>query len=614
MNYLLTRLGITYTTDCTTFRLWAPTRNSVDLILYENDKTVTRKSVAMSKDEDGVFSVNINDNLDGMFYRYLLDSIIEVTDPYSVSSSVNSEMSAIVDLVSTDPEGFRTHIRPDNKPEEAIIYEVHVKDFTFHKSSGVENRGKFLGFIQDNNGNSTVTGIKHLIDLGVTHVHLLPVYDFNSVNEEEEMFNDINNYNWGYDPELYNTPEGSYSIDPKDPKGRVRELKTLVMKLHEAGISVIIDVVYNHTAKSWDSNFNSIYPMYYHRSFDGVHFSNGSGCGNEIASEKEMVRKFIIDSVKYWQDEYKIDGFRFDLMALTDRTTMELVRDTLREIDDNILIYGEPWAAQGSALDQSQMMTVGSQKNSNIGIFNPNFRDALKGEGDGNRKGYLQGNITLKINMEEGISGSIGLRKPYSICAEPRESINYFNSHDNLILPDKLKLTLGDRSQNEELSVLATNIIMTSQGIPFIHAGNEFFRDKKLDHNSYRSSTDINAIDWNYKNVYARDYKLTRDIIHFRREYIDYFNMDSHTVRKNLAFIDNLPGDIIGYTIKGPKGTIIILHSIKWFKTEINIDHLLNIDQSYKILFDKEGRTNNLHMEGEDLTLQPISTTIIEII
>ena len=602
---LVSKLGSNYSSGETTFHLWAPIRNSSILRVYDEWNSTEYKSYEMIKDEiEGTFSMTVQGDLDGKFYTYFLDNKYEVTDPYCKASSVNSKKSAIIDLHDTDPDGFLDYEIPFNDSKEAIIYEVHIKDFTIHESSNSKYKGKYLGFIDR---------IDHLKELGITHVHFLPIYDFITVNEHTDKFHDDENYNWGYDPELYNVPEGSYSINPYDPKSRIMELKRLIMELHKAGISVIMDVVYNHTYKSHDSNLNIIYPMYYHRSFDGVYFSNGSGTGNEIASEREYVRESIINSVKYWQEEFNIDGFRFDLMALTDKTTMQMVKEELEKVNENIMIYGEPWIAQGSPLPYHEQITPGSQKGTDIGIFNPKFRDSLKGEGDNYRRGYLQGNTDEKHNVEEGIVGSIGMRKN-GICHEPFESINYYNSHDNLLLTDKLKKSLGERDELREINKLAMSIIMTSQGIPFIHAGNEFLRDKELDHNSYKSGNRLNAIDWNLKKENRDIFDHSKDIINLRREYMDFFNLDRGDIFDRVYFIDNLPSDIIGYKIEGEYENLIIFHSIKWFKAKKDLSNYIyvNPECEYELIFNKYGSTSTLIDTDEEFELTPISTTIIK--
>lgn len=615
-------LGISYSHSSTKFKVWAPIRDKIKLLIYENFNHLRRREYPMYKDANGIFSAEISGNLDGKYYTYLINDMYEVTDPYSIASSINSEKSAIIDLKSTDPEGFREHPSPDHKYQEAIIYEVHIKDYSVCKSSGTSNRGKYLGFIDNDSSIGDInTGIEHLKELGITHVHLLPVADFITVREEPNKFLNSDNYNWGYDPELYNVPEGSYSTNPYDPKSRIIELKKLIMELHNAGISVVLDVVYNHTYRTNDSNFNTLMPGYYYRKFNGA-FSNGSGCGNELATEKAMTRKFIIESLKYWQKEYRIDGFRFDLMALIDNDTIYEAIEELRKQDPNVLIYGEPWTAQSSPLPLNKRSGFGSQRNREFAIFNPYFRDAIKGDGDGVNRGYVQGEGSLKNKIETGIIGSINMDKDHiGFCSEPVETINYYNSHDNLIITDKLKLWFGDIPELEDMSMLAMSIIMTSQGIPFIHAGNEFLRDKKLVSNSYNSDLSVNGINWENKKKYLNIFNHSRDVIEIRKEYMDFFNLSASEIRQSIKFISDLPDHVIAYTIKRQNRILLIIHNSGWDKFTINIADsieklkLTNKKNRYKKteILNKKGKINKIIKDITKYEVGRISTSIVSI-
>lgn len=541
------KLGITYTPQKTIFRIWSPLREKIELLLYPNANSVRRKSYTLNKKEDGVHEIAIEGDLKGCFYTFLIEGKFEVTDPYSIASSINSIRSGIIDLEDTNPKGWNTSfIHQNNNDCSPIIYEVHIKDFTGHPSSGVKNRGKYLGFIEDK-------VLNHLKDLGVTHIHLMPVYDFLTVHEDTEYFFDDDNYNWGYDPELYNVPEGSYSTNPNDPISRIKELKTLIMELHKAGFKVILDVVYNHTYRAYDSNFNIIMPGYYYRNLEDGTFSNGSGCGNEIASERPMVRKFIIDSLKYWVNEYKVDGFRFDLMALIDIDTIEEAILSLRQIKPDILIYGEPWTGGPTTLQDNKKTTKGKQSNVSFALFNDDFRNAIKGDNDGDGKGFVQGNLDFKAQVEMGIVGSIYYDDTHIGFAEsPSETINYVNAHDNLILADKMSKVFPsiDNEGLKRFNKLAFSILFTSQGIPFIHAGNEFLRSKYMVHNSYNSPLSINGIDWSLKEKNLDFYNYFKDLIKLRKSYKEFTLESSDDIRNKLKFMD-YPSTcgIIAYTI-----------------------------------------------------------------
>ena len=538
------QLGAHYSKESTSFNVWAPTHDKISLALYDTEKGLFRSLFPMEKAPDGVFSTCIEGDLHGYYYTYLVDGpkgISEVTDPYSVTASANSVRSGILDPQKTNPENWETHHRPKGSLGcDAVLYEVHVKDFSGHPYSGMENKGKFLAFTE--NGTSiqnTKTGLDHIVDLGVTHVHLMPVYDFLSVDEEVENLD--GNYNWGYDPELYNAPEGSYASNPHDPVARVKELKAAIQALHENGVKVVLDVVYNHTYQTKTSNFNTLVPNYYYRMTEEGYFSNGSGCGNEFASENPMGRKFIIDSLLYWATEYKVDGFRFDLMALIDKETIRLAREALLKVDPEIIIYGEPWMGGLSTLPENMRVYKGVQCDQGYALFNDDFRDAIKGDNDGTGKGYIHGNRDMKYRIHTGIVGSIPYDQKYiGFTTHPCETINYFNSHDNLILSDKLKITSPDASEDQliKLNKMAFNLLFLSQGTPFIHAGNEFMRDKSGYHNSYNAPLSINAIDWELKVKHIEFYKYVKGLIQLRKDYPCFRLKSIFDIQKRVHFIE----------------------------------------------------------------------------
>lgn len=555
-NYPVTqkKLGALYAKDQTTFNVWAPTQKQICLALYKDARNLHRTLYEMEKEADGVFTVTVEGDLHGYFYTYIVDTEHEVTDPYSISASANSLRSAILDLSKTNPQGWSTHARPrGNTGCDAVLYEMHVRDFTAHATSHVQLKGKFLGLTENGtNCDGYVTGLDHLVRLGVTHVHLLPVYDYLTVDETEDQEDD---YNWGYDPELFNAPEGSYATDPYDGATRVKELKSAIQALHAHGLKVILDVVYNHTYRTTDSNFNTLVPKYYHRTTkDGV-FSNGSGCGNEFASDHPMGRKFIVDSLCFWAEEYKVDGFRFDLMALIDLETVKVFQKALKKIDPEIMIYGEPWMGGLSTLPENKRVYKGAQCGKGFSLFNDDFRDAIKGDNDGTEKGYIHGNRDCVHDVKVGITGSIAYDDTLVGFAEkPSETINYFNSHDNLILMDKLTKTSPDANMETIIrqSKLAFGLLFTSQGIPFFHAGNEFLRDKKGHHNTYNASLDINAIRWHNKAKYYEFYKYVEDLIKMRKT-LSCLRMDNPKhIQERLKFYDGdaLEDGVIVYTIK----------------------------------------------------------------
>lgn len=633
MDIVKEKLGVIYSPEETIFRVWAPKRNMINLALYKDSLTRTREIYNMKKKPNGVHECIIKVDLKDKFYTYLVEGSHEVTDPYSIASSINSQRSGIIDLSETDPNGWENHREPLNRPIcEEIIYELNIKDFSISPSSGAYHRGKFLGLCEEKiqyNGSST--GIDHLEELGITAVHLMPVFDFSTVNEEEEFFYKDGNYNWGYDPEHYNVPEGSYGTDPRNPKSRILELKTMIMKLHEKDIKVILDVVYNHTYKTQNSNFNIINPDYYYRKNPDGTYSDGAGCGNELATEKPMVRKFIIDSLEYWLREYRVDGFRFDLMALIDRETMEEITSSLRKYKKDLIIYGEPWTAGPTVLEKNLRTRKGCQTKLGIAMFNDGFRDAIKGDNDGLIKGFSQGNIHSKIETETGIVGSISYdEKHRGFTRSPEETINYINSHDNLILYDKIKKLFPVALKDEIIlyNKLAFSILLTSQGIPFIHGGNEFLRSKNMDKNSYNSGIWINQIDWSLKEKNRGFYEYIRDLILLRKKYKEFTLSTEEEIKKGIKFLDmKLQGNLIAYTLKmESKGEYLLVlhngnnttstiycknirsHLIYWSNMKVENLYLREIFNLDGIVEGREERKNI-----ERININKISTTIYRV-
>ncbi len=627
------KLGMIYTPYETIFRVWSPLKDKITLLIYDDGESLVRKPFLMNKCRDGVHEIAIKGNLKGKFYTYLVDGNKEVTDPYSISSSINSIRSAIIDLEDTNPDGWENHTIPYNRRNcDAIVYEVHIKDFTAHKTSGAIHSGKYLGFAENNTSyNGLATGISHLKELGVTHVHIMPVADFISVREEKELFFNDGNYNWGYDPELYNVPEGSYATNPEDPICRVKELKTMIMALHESGLKVILDVVYNHTFRSFDSNFNTIMPNYYYRENQDGSFSNGSGVGNEIASERTMVRKFIIDSLLYWANEYKVDGFRFDLMALTDIDTVEEAITRLREIKPDIFIYGEPWTGGITALSDTKTTTKGTQGNKSFALFNDNFRNALKGDNDGNTKGFIHGNLDCKQDTETGIAGSIYYDDGHiGFASHPRETINYLNSHDNLIFADKIKNvfhTIDDEGLTR-LNNFAFSILLTSQGIPFIHAGNEFLRSKNMISNTYNSDLDVNAIDWSLKEKNLKAYNFMKDLISLRMRYKCFRMTGVEIIKRKLKFIQySGPCTLVEYTLEVEENNkyLLVVHNpnphscfitLGTVKEHICKSYATNLEKiSLNLIFNEDGLVNQIERDEvpHGINVPSFSTIVYEI-
>lgn len=568
-------LGFNYNKEYTFFKIYAPKINSVKLLLYENYNDVRYQSVNMYKNGE-YFEVKVEGDLDGIYYKYQLDEKFEIVDPFCKSSSINSLKSCVIDLNSTNPDGFIHEEYEIANRNEAIIYELSIKDYSSDISSKIRDdyRGKFLGLIEE----SDVSGINHLKDLGITHVHLMPVFDFVGVDERNSERFSGDNYNWGYNPENYNCIEGSYSTEPENPKNRIIEFKKMIQTLHANHIGVIMDVVYNHTFRNKDHPFNLIYPQFYRRDKDGD-FTNGSGVGNELNTEDEFVRRFIIDSLLYFQKEFHIDGFRFDLMALIDSETTDKIVSELRKNDENVIIYGEPWMADESPLSKNKSTTFVSQKGKDYAFFNSFFRNAIKGDNDDNSTGFVQENVD-KIGLETGICGSIYYdEKRHGFCENPNETINYFNSHDNLILQDKLMKTNSDI---ETSTKLCFDLIMLSQGIPFFHCGNEFLRSKSMYKNTYNLSLSINAVDWKLKYDNAEIYEYVKSLIEFRKMRQEFNLNNANEIRNKIKFY-NVNDYCICFSIKNNEGFLLVfINSGESFKFDLN-DYFEDFDKCTKI-------------------------------
>lgn len=572
-------LGFNYNKEYTFFKIYAPKINSVKLLLYENYNDVRYQSVNMYKNGE-YFEVKVEGDLDGMYYKYKIDEKFEIVDPFCKASSINSLKSCVIDLNSTNPDGFIHEEYEIANKNEAIIYELSIKDYSSDISSKIRDdyRGKFLGLIEE----SDVSGINHLKDLGITHVHLMPVFDFVGVDERNSERFSGDNYNWGYNPENYNCIEGSYSTEPENPKNRIIEFKKMIQTLHANHIGVIMDVVYNHTFRNKDHPFNLIYPQFYRRDKDG-NFTNGSGVGNELNTEDEFVRQFIIDSLLYFQKEFHIDGFRFDLMALIDSETTNKIVSELRKNNENVIIYGEPWMADESPLQKNKRTIFGSQKGKDYAFFNQSFRNAIKGDNDDNSTGFVQENVD-KIGIETGICGSIYYdEKRHGFCENPNETINYFNSHDNLILQDKLIKTNADI---ETSTKLCFDLIMLSQGISFFHCGNEFLRSKSMYKNTYNLSLSVNAVDWKLKYDNDEIYQYVKSLIKFRKMHPEFNLKDANEIRNKIKFYD-VNDSCICFSIKNNEGFLLaFMNSGESFKFDLN-DYFEGFNKCTKIFDEK---------------------------
>lgn len=581
-------LGVDYSKDKTKFVVWAPNASNVRLALFtSNEKEYNdppQEIIEMNRGENGTWNVEVKRDLNKVFYNYLITnngSERELTDPYAKAVGVNGRRGMVLDLKETDPKGFEYDIKPELiSVSGSIFYELHIRDFSINEMSGIDEdkKGKYTAFTQEDStlpGKSSKTGISYIKDLGITHVHLLPCFDYATVDEEK--LNEPQ-YNWGYDPQNYFVPEGSYSSNPYSGSVRIKEFKEMVFALHKAGIRVIMDMVYNHTHKSYDSNLNLAVPGYYYRHDQNNNFSNGSGCGNELASERFMVRKLIVDSVIYWAKEYHIDGFRFDLMGLHDIETMKTIRHELNLIDSSIIMYGEGWTGGGTPLDgemQSTKQNIVKFERMQIAAFSDDTRDGVKGHVfNVNERGFVNGRGGLEDTIKFCIVGSTGqsginydkiIYSHWSWANEPYQCINYISAHDNYTLWDKLTMTNGDSSIKQRMSMnkLAAAIILTSQGIPFFQAGEEFLRSKKNDdgtfnHDSYNSPDRINNLEWQRTVEYKDIVDYYKGLIKLRKKYRAFRMNSRHEIMENLKFFvkgENFYKDnIVAYKIEDNTG------------------------------------------------------------
>lgn len=567
--YNETDLGVTYSKTSTTWKTWSPEASSVSVKLYKTGSDSeagagTLGTHSMTKNSTtGVWSLTLNGDYKNVYYTYLVNvggRTNETQDVYSKAVGVNGNRSMVVDLDSTDPDGWSSdkHVLFNNA-EEAVVWEVHVRDFSASNTSGVskENQGKYLAFAEggtklnsDTSASAVSTGIDYLVEQGINCVQLLPVYDFQSVREDIPSSSD--NRNWGYDPQNYNAPEGSYSSNAYDGNTRITEFKQMIQALHDRGISVVMDVVYNHTY-STDSCFNRTVPGYYYRMTSSTAYSNGSGCGNETASDKLMYRKFMIDSIKYWAEEYHIDGFRFDLMGLHDITTMNNIRSALDGLYSDgsgkkILMYGEPWTGGTTPISNGCSQAKASSLDARVGMFCDSYRDSIKGGTNDASKGFIQGNNDKTWGVVNGVQG-----KGFSAKA-PSQTIAYADAHDNLILWDKIVKSNGSSTWTSTSDAFkgqlkeAMTLILTSQGIPFITAGTEFARTKKGDHNSYKSDDSINAIDWSRVKTYSDTAEYFKGLMQIRSHYTPLKNGSFNTPSFQSDY-----GYVVAYTYSNSK-------------------------------------------------------------
>lgn len=611
-------LGLTYSPACSSFCLWAPTAQEAELVIYDSWQGTAECKYAMIRDIRGTWRATVNGDLDGKFYTYrvrLGEQWNEAADPYARAVGVNGDRGAILDLRKTDPERWTEDKPPFEDPVDAIIYELHLRDLSIHPASGMTHKGQYLALAEEGTRGpeGILTGLDHIANLGVTHVQLLPIYDYSTESVDETKL-DEPHFNWGYDPKNYNAPEGSYATDPYMPGLRIQELKTMIQALHDRGLRVIMDVVYNHVYDGYRVNFTKLVPGYYLRYKQDGSLSNGSGCGNDVATERLMMSRFIVESVVYWAKEYHIDGFRFDLMGLMDVDTMRETRRRLDGIDPSIMTIGEGWM-MGTELP---MERLAHQKNASlmpgIGHFNDDFRDAIKGNIFlYDQPGFISGMMGLEPAIKAGIAGGIDFSPGIKQFAEePQQNVNYVECHDNHTLWDKIVLsTEGETvTQRRSMHRLASAIVFMSQGIPFIHAGQEFMRTKDGVENSYKSSVEINRMDWELCAVHQEDVAYMKQLIALRKAHPAFRMRTAADIRNHLVF-EKAPANAVAYTLRGHAGGdaakhIYVLFNANAEQTTVVLPQL----GAWKSIF---GADLTQELTGNKLTVNGIGTVVLTV-
>ena len=621
--------GVHLTSDGVSVKIWAPTALEIEFRVYpQSNKGKAIRIDLLNPSKDGCWNLELKGDFKGLYYTFRIkdgDWLNETPGIDARAVGTNGKRGLFFDPNETNPKEWDADVPVSlENPVDAVLYELHVRDFSISPNSGMSAKGKYLAFTEKGATNSSgfLTGIDHLKELGITHVHLLPVADYYTVDE----YHSDEKYNWGYDPLNYNAPEGSYSTNP-DTLARITEFKQLVMALHQVGIGVVMDVVYNHTGYTRRSWFNQTVPGYYYRQNRNGTFSNASGCGNEIASERTMVRKYIVDSVCYWAKEFHLDGFRFDLMGIHDLETMNAIHAALYKLNPNILLYGEGWAADRSPMDEKyRAVKTNMASLKHIACFNDDFRDALKGHNfEVSGLGFVNGRMLNEESVKFGVVAacyhpqivySYVESSNFSWAVEPWQCVNYVSSHDNYSLYDKLALSCPDDNEDAlmRMQKLAGALVLTSQGIPFLHAGVEFCRTKLGVHNSYKSPDKINQIDWDRKKPYHDVYSYYRALIELRKKVPALRMHSSDDIRHHLQFskayqlgvvsyiIDNYPGETRWRTMQvvfnaSKKAVKIILHKpATW--TVIADGNTINLDGIRQI-------------EGEFVSVLPISMMIL---
>ena len=603
-----------YAPEKTIFTFWSSVAEKMEVRLYNTYDASEFEVITLQEQEGDYWTATIKGDQVGKFYTVCSyqngEWGQESPGIFAKAVSVNGQKAAIIDMQATDPEGWENDQRPAMAdPTEVVVYETHMRDFTIDATSGIANKGKFIAFTEQGTktAEGLASGIDHLKELGITHIQILPMYDYGSIDETTL---DLNKYNWGYDPVNYNVPEGGYSTNPYDPATRIREAKTMIQALHAAGIRVVMDVVYNHTFSVEGCALGRVVPQYFYRMNEDGTYANGSGCGNETASDKEMMRQFMVESVCYWAREYHIDGFRFDLMGIHDQETMRQIRAALDEIDPSIITYGEGWAASSPAYPYEQLaMKQWTYTMPRVGAFSDDIRNALIGSPFDHHRGFASGNTASRDAV------CYGLVACPDWSGEPMQHVSYITCHDNYCLRDRIEVAAAEETEATKLRMnkLAQTAVMVSQGMTFFYGGEELFRTKQGVENSYQSPDSINVIEWTNKQTYSDLYAYYREIIKIRRQHKGFRLGTAELVKNHVEFPETTQEGLIIYRIKDLQdidtaASLIVLLNGTAEAMEVEVPQA-----TYTVLAqDAQANANGMGtIEGGKVQVAPYSATIL---
>ena len=603
-----------YAPEKTTFTFWSSVAEKMEVRLYNTYDASEFEVITLHEQEGDYWTATIKGDQVGKFYTVCSyqggEWGQESPGIFAKAVSVNGQKAAIIDMQATDPEGWENDQRPAMAdPTEVVVYETHMRDFTIDATSGIANKGKFIAFTEQGTqtAEGLASGIDHLKELGITHIQILPMYDYGSIDETTL---DLNKYNWGYDPVNYNVPEGGYSTNPYDPATRIREAKTMIQALHAAGIRVIMDVVYNHTYSVEGCALGRVVPQYFYRMNEDGTYANGSGCGNETASDKEMMRQFMVESVCYWAREYHIDGFRFDLMGIHDQETMRQIRAALDEIDPSIITYGEGWAASSPAYPYEQLaMKQWTYTMPRVGAFSDDIRNALIGSPFDHHRGFASGNTASRDAVRYGLVACPDW------SGEPMQHVSYITCHDNYCLRDRIEVAAAEETEATKLRMnkLAQTTVMVSQGMTFFYGGEELFRTKQGVENSYQSPDSINVIEWTNKQTYSDLFAYYREIIKIRRQHKGFRLGTAEMVKNHVEFPETTQEGLIIYRIKELQGidtasSLVVLLNGTAEAMEVEVPQA-----NYTVLaHDAQANANGMGtIEAGKVQVAPYSATIL---